>query len=178
MVEALIPFTQGTRTGKKEVDDTSLAMATAYGDSMIFDGSLDTTRGMGFVEAARFGIPAMLGEVGQQGICDEASIGMHLKGMNNLLKVLGMTEGAAPASASRVMAETAWVLATASGAFHPIVALGDHVGSGQKVGDVSDVFGEVLEEVFAPKSGTVFVLLTGLAVSAGENLIGIAVSVE
>jgi hypothetical protein len=175
IVEAIVPFTMWARTGQIDVDARSEQMAAAYGDSMIFAGSLKSTRGTSIGEAAALGIPAMLGEAGQQGICDDASINLHFRGMQSVLQVLGMADGPQHQSAPRVMAAIEVLAATMSGAFHPTVSVGETVTSGQKVGEVSDIFGEVLQEAIAPKSGIVICLLTGLAVSAGEVLVEIGI---
>jgi hypothetical protein len=175
MIEAIVPFTMWTRTGDSEVDSTSEQMAAAYGTSMIFAGSLKSTRGTSIGEAAALGIPSMLGEAGQQGVCDEGSINIHVRGLQTVLEVLGMVDARHHKAAPRVMAEIQVVAAAIAGAFHSAVSVGDTVTAGQKVGEVTDIFGEVLEEAVAPKSGIVICLLTGLAVSAGEVLVEIGV---
>jgi hypothetical protein len=175
MVEALLPFSLWARTGDVAVDAKSEAMATVYGESMVFAGPLEDNRGMAFAEGAARGIPSALGEAGQQGICDEASVQSHVKGLQGVLGALGMGESLSGRSAPLAMADEAWLSSSTTGIFHSEVALGDEVKAGQRVGLIRDVFGETLEEVVAPKSGTVFVLLTGLAVNAGEALMEIGV---
>jgi predicted deacylase len=177
MVEAMIPFALWTRTGNAEVDATSQAMATAYTDSLVFVASLEHNRGMSTGEAAALGIPSLIGEAGQQGICDDASVQIHLGGLQNALRVLGMMDGPPTRTSPRVMAEIQVSLTSASGFFHPEVAVGDTVVSGQKVGEVTDVFGNVLEEAFAPTGGLVMCLTTGLAINAGECMLEVGVPV-
>jgi predicted deacylase len=152
-------------------------MATAYTDSLVFVTSLGGNRGMAFGEAAALGIPSLIGEAGQQGVCDEGSVHIHLGGLQNALKVLGMVEGLPTKTAPRVMAEIQASLTSAAGFFHPAVTVGETVTSGQKVGVVTDVFGDVLEEAFAPTGGLVMCLTTGLAINAGECMLEIGVSV-
>jgi predicted deacylase len=171
MVEAAIPFTLWTRTANTEVDAKSQQMATAYGESLIFEAILEDTRGMPRAEAAALGIPSMVAAIGQEGICDNSSVDMHLRGMQNVLKVLGMVDGPPVRTAPRTMAQILAIRATRSGSFHPTVSLGDPISAGQKVGEVSDVFGEVLEEPVSPKSGLVMCMLSGLAVNAGEVMV-------
>jgi predicted deacylase len=176
MVEAMTPFALWTRTGDAKVDATSQAMATAYTDSLVFVASVEHNRGMSTGEAAALGIPSLIGEAGQQGICDDASVQIHLAGLQNAVRILGMLEGSPTTTAPRVMAEVQASLTSASGFFHPTVANGDTVAAGQKVGEVTDVFGSVLEEAFAPTSGLVMCLTTGLAINAGECMLEIGVS--
>lgn len=176
MVEALRPFTLWVRTGNGELDAKSEAMARAYGETMIFTSPVATNRGMAFAEASAIGVPAMLGEAGQQGICDEGSVNIHRGGLESVLGVLGMTAMTEGRTAPQVMADEVWLSSTTTGHFHPEVSLGDRVEAGQTLGRVSDVFGETLEEIVAPQSGTIFVLLTGLAVNAGEALLDIGIS--
>jgi hypothetical protein len=73
------------------------------------------------------------------------------------------------------MADEAWLSSNTTGIFRSVVELGDEVKAGQLVGLIRDVFGETLEEVVAPKCGTVYVLMTGLAVNAGEPVMEIGV---
>jgi predicted deacylase len=175
MVEALHPFTLWVQTGNRELDAKSEAMAAAYGETMIFSGPVATNRGMAFAEAAAIGVPAMLGEAGQQGICDEDSVDIHIRGMQSVLGVLSMAKEVSGRKAPQVMAEEVWLSSSTTGLFHPMVSLGDAVEAGQRLGAVMDVFGETLEEIVAPRSGNIFVLLTGLAVNAGEALMEIGV---
>ncbi len=173
MVEALIPFTSWARTGTPDVDTRSEAMAKAYGDSLLFASPLATSRGMAYTEAAALGIPAMLGEVGQQGRVDESAVEAHVLGLRHVLGVLGMCEPPSPRNPPRAMDEKVWLAASASGSFHPAVKLGDQVVGGQHLGDIRDVFGEKLEEVVSPADGLIFVILTGLAVAEGEALMAV-----
>ncbi len=175
MVEALIPFSLWTRTGDPECDSVSQRMATAYSDSMVFGGPLQANRGMAFAEVAALGIPAMLGEAGQQGVVAGEAVEAHLRGLRGVLGVLGMAPAPPLRPAPQVMGDEIWLSASNSGFFHPEVQIGDQVATGQKVGEVRDVFGVPLEEVVAPQSGVVFVMLTGLAVTAGEALLAIGV---
>jgi uncharacterized protein len=175
MVEALRPFTLWVQTGNQDLDDKSRTMAEAYGEVMIFSGPLATNRGMGFAEAAAIGIPSMLGEAGQQGIADEYSVDIHVRGLQSVLGVLGMARPVPGRQAPQVMAEEVWLSSSTTGLFHPTVSLGDAVEAGQKLGVVADVFGETLEEIIAPIGGNIFVLLTGLAVNSGEALLEIGV---
>jgi predicted deacylase len=175
MVEALIPFTLWARTGNADVDAQSQLMATAYGESMIFEGILESSRGMAWSEAEALGTPAILAEAGQQGICDDGSVQIHLNGMYSVLAALGMSEAKESRPNPRAMAAKLSIAANSSGVFRALISLGDQVVLGQKVAEIRDVFGGVLEDIIAPTSGVVFVLLTGLAVSAGEALMQIGV---
>ena len=55
----------------------------------------------------------------------------------------------------------------------PIVAVGDHVKKGQKIGELRDLFGTVLEELAAPYDGINIYMVVSLAVSVGDPLISI-----
>ena len=64
--------------------------------------------------------------------------------------------------------------AEVEGLYYPTVQVGDHVSSGQAVGQITDVFGELLQPVAAPSDGRVLFVVTSLAINPGDPLLAIA----
>ena len=91
MIEALVPFTLYYKSGNKEVDDASKALAEAYGIPIILGTSV--LRGGSYGAAAAMGKPAILTEAGGQGILDEPSAQTHIRGVLNVLRKVGGLAG-------------------------------------------------------------------------------------
>lgn len=67
--------------------------------------------------------------------------------------------------------------ARTGGIFVASVTLGDEVKAGQKLGEVRNLLGEVLQVIEAGKSGKVAVMRTGVRVHPGESLVTLAVKI-
>jgi uncharacterized protein len=176
MIEALAPFTLWPRVEDGGVSERAHAMATAYGLERTLGMDLKNVPGRSYAEAAARGVPAIVGEAGQQGICDEHFVRIHLRGLQNVMAHLGMVEPLGPPPAApRELQGLAWTRTSVAGTYHPVVAVGDRVKRGQAKGELHDLFGNTIEEHLSPADGEVVFLVTALAVAAGGPLIGIGV---
>lgn len=177
LVEALVPFALCAATGNADLDARSVALGEAYGLDHLLVTSADTVPGAAYATAAARGIPAIIAEVGQQGIYDRESVDRHVRGLRSVLAAMDMLPGGpgeGPAAAPPQRHESfVWLRADVSGCYHPCVTVGDHVEAGASIGDLRDLMGDRVRELAAPASGTVLFLLTALAVRAGDPLIGI-----
>ncbi len=175
LVEALVPFTLTATTGDARVDGTASAMADAYDLDFRIEARIDDVPGAAYATALTLGVPAIIAEVGQQGICDRASIERHLRGLRNVLAHLEMTAGPQDRrGVASVCRDYHWVRTDVATTFHPGVRVGDDVTDGQEIGELRDVFGETIRTVRSPASGVVMFAVTSLAVREGEPLFGIA----
>jgi uncharacterized protein len=176
MIEALAPFTLWPRVPDETVSQQSHAMAVAFGVERTLGMDLKNVPGRSYAEVAARGIPAIVGEVGQQGICDEQFVQIHLRGLQNVMAHLGMIEPLGPAAAPpRELQGLAWTRSSVAGTYHPLVAVGEQVRTGQPTGELHDLFGNTVEQHVSPAEGEVVFLVTALAVAAGGPLIGIGV---
>lgn len=174
VIEALIPFTLYQRTGRAAVDSQSEALAQAFDLDFVLAAEPDAIAGASYTAAAKLGIPAVITEVGQQGIFDPASVERHVRGIRNVLLRLKMVEGQEVLYANPKRLERfEWLHAKAQGLYYPAVGVGQNVEKGQAIGEVRDLFGEVQQELKAPESGPVLFIVTALAVRKGDPLIGI-----
>ncbi len=177
LIEGLVPFAIYQRTGRAEVDATSQALADAYGLDYVLAAPPDAVPGSSYTAAARLGVPAIIAEVGQQGIYDQGSVIRHLTGLRSVLQQLRMLEGQpTPVTKPARLSRFVWMYADTAATYHPVVAAGDIVKQGQVIGELRDVFGEVLQTMRAPAGGPVLFLVTALAVRKGDPLIGIGVA--
>ncbi|MGH2436032.1 MAG: M14 family metallopeptidase [bacterium] len=174
MVESLIPFTLFQVTGKDEVDSVSEGIAQAFDLDYIVGAAPDAVPGASYTAAAKLGIPAVITEIGQQGILDSASVERHVRGLANVLIRLGMSQGQEVlyANAKR-LSRFEWLQAGAQGAWHPAVNVGQPVEEGRSIGEIRDLFGQPIQELKAPMTGPVLFVVTAMAVRKGDTLLGI-----
>ena len=176
LIEALSPFTLWTRAGDPAVAERSRQMASAYGFEHTLGVEPASVPGAAYAAGALRGVPSIIAEIGQQGICDEPSVQRHLRGLQNVMTHLGMIEPLGePAPPPQPMDQMVWLRTDVSATYHPQVAVGESVREGQLVGELRTIFGDPLQEIRAPAGGVVVFLVTSLAVKAGDPLLGIGV---
>ncbi|MFC2085955.1 succinylglutamate desuccinylase/aspartoacylase family protein [Bacteroidota bacterium] len=182
MIEALVPFVAFDRVGNSTVDDGAERMAEAFGIRYALarqtsGGPSGTT----VSAAANAGVPSLLAEAGGQGVWDEQNVEILHSGVIRVLASMDMLSN----SAARLIATVepselewlegwSWLRSAANGLFYSLVSVGDVVHAGQPLGRVADIFGETLQELSAPASGTVLFLVTSLAMNEGDPLLAIA----
>jgi predicted deacylase len=172
MIEALVPFTLYYKSGNQKVDETSKALAEAYGIPII----LGTTalRGGTYGAAAAMGKPAILTEAGGQGILDEPSALTHIHGVLNVLKKFGGLPGAPETGPAPVYYNKfVWVAAEQDCVYYPKVTVGQRVKEGDLIAEFTDLFGEKIGQLRSPASGPVLFLVTSPAINKSDPLMAI-----
>jgi predicted deacylase len=158
--EALRPYVYMPVTGDARLDAATRGMALAFGiDHIVIDSARVVTG-----EATRFvdqtalarGIPAMTTETGQLGQTDENTIALAERGIRNLMRHLGMLEGAATANPGVVwLKDYQVIMSPATGVFRAAVRDGYAVAEGGLLGELYDPFGAKIGDVRAPFAGIV-----------------------
>ena len=121
------------------------------------------------------GIPALLIEKGGCGLWSPEEVADYKRNIHNALCYLKVEEGepvVPPKKPIRLTNEIG-INATTAGGWYPSVKLGDTVSTGQVLGEVRDLFGNVLETVVASADAMVIYMVVSLAVSAGDPLISL-----
>ena len=134
------------------------------------------------VAATQEGIPTITPELAHNTELVEDAIDAGVAGMLDTLRHLGMLEGE-PAPPNNTIARNhlGRVKADDSGIFHVDgdVELGDYVEVGDHVGHVYDpTTYEVLQEATVDREGIVYSLEREATVTAGSNLLGVAILLE
>lgn len=170
--EALVPFSIIRRIGNADLDARSLAMAQAFGLPYIVES---TRGGSTYAAAVEAGIPAMLAEVGGQGLWPEADVQQMVEGAYRTLAHLGMLRqmDVPVAPASQVLGEMVWLRSTYDGLFYPGVSVGEQMSEGQTLGRITDYLGNLLQEVRAPATGRVLFVVTTLAMNDNDPLLAV-----
>ena len=173
MNEALDSFVGILDTGNPSVDARSRELAEAYGLRHLL---IAKTTGTTLAVAGAHGIPAVLGEVGGQGLWPKDDVALHAAGFRRVLRAAGLIEDAPaePGHRTELLPDEAWMRATTTGYWHPAVGVGDRIEAGMEVGEVQDAFGNVLERPSAPMAGVVIFLVSSLAMNAGDPLLALA----
>jgi hypothetical protein len=156
-------------------DPVTRELAMAFGapvvlDSRLRDGSLRQA-------AAERGIPTLIYEAGEALRFDELSIRMGVAGILAVMRHLGMIRRRPP-RAPRPMPVVAdssyWVRAPEGGVLRSGLRLGQRIAAGERLGQVSDPFGERETPVSAAHGGIVIGRNSLPLVNEGDALFHIA----
>jgi predicted deacylase len=173
--EALAPFCLYEESG---VEDRSRRLAMAYGLEHIVRQSRATRTVGGSTSSAASdaGIPAIIAEIGANGICDEVSVDRHLSGVLAVCAELGMLpEGRNVADAPPTEYRGwIWMRSPVRGFWQSRVAAGQDVAEGDLLGVLLDPLGRELDRVVAPAAGCPLFITTSPAVVADGLLLGLA----
>ena len=173
LVEALEPFVIYQAS---PVEEQAHAIAVAFGlPYVVREDPGSDLGGMTTGAAARAGIPAVIAEAGGCGQLEEAAVVMLAEGVRNALRQLGMLPGPAipPRADMRTVGSFVWLRCKHAGFWEAAVRAGDEVGEGALIGQVRSLFGDVLEEIRAPREGVVLFLTTSAAVADDGLLLGL-----
>lgn len=175
--EALEPF---TLYDESNVEEQACGLAIAYGLPYVVRSSPSEApiSGTTTSAAAAAGIPAVIAEAGGRGLLEEDAVRLHLNGIGNALRHLGMLlpgDATPPRADMRTAARFIWLQADAEGWWEPDVSAGDIVEAGSSLGTVRSLFGDVVGRIYAPEDGVVLFLTTSPAVGSNGLLLGLGV---
>lgn len=171
--EALVPFSIVQRSQDAALTDKALGLAAAFGIPLILAVD-DAVKGGTFSAAADAGIPAVLAEIGGQGLWPEHEVQEMVHGLHRALTHTGSLDASAPpAPPTRVLEEMAWLRSQHDGLFYPQCKVGDEVKRGQALGRVTDFLGNTVQVAESPVNGTVLFLVTTLAMNNGDPLLAV-----
>lgn len=176
MVEALEPF---ALYDAGPAEDRAREMAIGYGLGYVIrqePGPDRAVAGTTSAAAAELGIPAIVAEAGGCGLVEQAAVAAHVRGLDGMLAVLGMTDGdtGRPASQPVHLRRFIWLRSEAEGWWEPSVRPGEQVTAGQALGAVSSLDGsELRQTITAPAAGVPMFITSSPAVAADGLLLGL-----
>ena len=168
--EALAPFSIVKRTGHAELDAKAIALASAFGLPNIVTSEV---KGSTIGAVADLGVPAVLAEVGGQGLWPEHEVQAMADGLQRALAYAGLIKTTPTQLPTRVLEEMAWLRSQHDGLFYPQCNVGDAVKAGQVLGCVTDYLGNTVQTASAPIDGVVLFLVTTLAMNNGDPLLSV-----
>jgi hypothetical protein len=169
LVEALEPFAL-------YADEPSRGIALAFGLPYVV-ASTDSLAGMTATAAANAGVPAVIAEAGGIGQLEESAVRMLADGARSALRHLGALPGEPIAARSRDVGDFVWLRCRQAGFWAAAVQTGDEVPEGALLGEVRDLYGDVIEEVRAPAPGVLLFLTTSAAVADDGLLLGLGTQI-
>jgi uncharacterized protein len=179
MVEALQPFALYD-AGPGEARARELA--TAYGLGYVIRQEAGPDRavaGTTSAAAAEIGIPAIIAEAGGCGLVERRAVEAHVRGLNRVLALLGMSEGPAARQEQEppptYLRRFLWLYCRDEGWWEPSAQVGEAVAEGQVLGTVSSIDGmQTLQTIAAPAEGVLMFMTSSPAVAADGLLLGLA----
>jgi predicted deacylase len=174
--EALYPFAGYSLTGQDNLDARGEALARAFSPMLISLSTPESTippfAGSLNYAATRRGVVSILAEAGGNGTLEEEDVRVHVNGAMNVMRALGMIDGAAPPAGRRLTARDRVVIrAKRSGLLRLTARVGDEIRAGQELGDIRNVFGDVVERVCAPGDGIAGLIWTHKVVNTGDPIL-------
>jgi uncharacterized protein len=170
--EHLEPFSIYYETGTADVDRVSDRMAHLYDTPRVWAIKPPFGHtGTSFAEISRIGIPAIAGEAGYLGTCNENEVGIHLRGVANIMKFLGMIAGEPEQlhAGRQQLFRRDFILRVAHGGiFEPKVGPSVPVVEGEYLGRIKTLEGDTVEEVRAPADGVIRTPFPRRVVQAGS----------
>ena len=180
--EGLRPSYTGyyAEAGSPEVISKSREMALAFGLDTIVEFRGDLTRETAIwcgSAAVALGIPSLDVESGERGRTETQYVDPIVNGVLSVLRHFEMLPGQpAPTKSPFFVKERGYAKSQATGIWYPDprVQPGDYVTEGALLGRVTDWFGTVIQEVRAPASGALLILLESPPVNEGETIAVVA----
>lgn len=164
--------------GGERVVAESRRLAVAFGlDTIVeFGGDLGdaSSRIYTGAQAVHRGVPSIDIESGGEGSTEDRFVDPIVDGSLSVMRELGMISGEpSPRPEPRFIADRARVYSDVDGIWYPdsLVAAGDFVTRGQRLGHITDYFGNVVQEVSAPANGVLLILFSTPPVNRGDNIV-------
>jgi len=142
------------KIGIKAVDDAAELIAKAYGTKYVWCSSRPLPE---TVTDWRSRVASVTLESGGCGQYEDKWIKVHTDGIENIMRALSMFEGEPKIRADQVtVTDTGEDLRVKRGGlFYPFAKPGDAVKKGEKIGEIRDLKGDLLEELISPVDGLV-----------------------
>jgi predicted deacylase len=109
---------------------------------------------------------------------EEHAVALLVDGARNALRHLGVLDGVPGPPRSRTVRDFVWLRSKQAGFWVASVTPGTEIREGGVLGEVRDLYGDVLETVRAPKQGVVLFLTTSAAVPADGLLLGLGAELD
>lgn len=159
------------KTENKDIFKKMVELASCYKPNLIETTSISGNTG----EAVNiYGIPCLMIESGAPYPIREEDVQYHIDGIINVMKHMGMLEGAPEKNAPKVDPKAKRLWAKQGGVWRRNVEAGQRVSKGEVVGTVCSLLGEETQRLEAPFEGVVSFLRVHYSVNAGDTLLWVA----
>ena len=119
------------------------------------------------------GVPSVMLELGENGSWSEQEVEDYLDNIKNIMRYLELIPGKALKRIRPIahIVEGEYLDADADGRWYASVVKDQEVRVGDKLGEIRDLFGNVLHEYFCEKDGLVLMLCGALSVRKGDPIV-------
>jgi hypothetical protein len=156
--------------GGEEVARKSFELTRATGWKYVWKGS-GGWGGTITMEALKMGVPAITLEAGGGNRCMVSVVDDYKKLLVNVMKAYNMIDGQAEYPDELVMYQGTFIPANVGGFFTQTVAMYDRVKKGKELGNIVDIYGEIIETITAPFDGFIGAERTFPLVHAGGDTV-------
>lgn len=159
-----------TRIRTKETSEESKLLARAFSTEIIWEGEGEP--GMLQVCAAYDKKAIITVEIGAASGLEEEGIEAGIRGVKNVMTVLGMIKGTAEVLDYQIYVKSSekWERSPHGGIFRSFVELGDIIEEGQELGEIADPFNLKIEKIRADSGGLVAGIKISPVVRTGSRL--------
>ncbi len=175
-------------TGNVEIDRTVMGLARAFGTEYIIKHTSDEGPSTAVKysyqttiesQAAAKGIPGIVGEIGSDGRTSPQDVAYYFGRVQNILKYLKIIPGSPEIPTTQtVIGGAVRLRASKGGIFWPRISVGQKVGKGDLVGEVTDLKGDTTERLLSPQDAIVSLLFTKHIVFPGQIVMSLATKME
>lgn len=167
--EQVMPFVYFPGGAAPEVTEKAKAMAMAA-DLSIRARSSSTTGA--YSASALHGVPSLLIERGGRGVYSREEVELYKQDIRNILIHLGTLSGSeVHRLKQREVNQATYIEADKDGFWYPALQAGDTFKKGKLLGELRDIWGELLGEWHAEYDGIVLYQTVGMGISQGDPLI-------
>lgn len=163
-------FVVASSGGGKELEQTSLAMASCFNTALVHVFPSEVP-GMSNSAQTIYGIPCIQPEAGTPFPVREEAVTFHVDGVLNVLRYLGVLEGEPTTYNQLVSPRRLKLRSESSGSWHSHVELDQRVMAGDKLGVVTNHYGDVVQALLAPEPGIVSMKRCYYSVTERELLV-------
>jgi predicted deacylase len=122
--------------------------------------------------AALAGVATVLIEAGGGGLLDRSLVDMEVRGIQNVMRALGMLEGVPNEAIPHRICYGMYIMKSKFGGFFlNDVTIGDEVQTGQRLGEMQDLTGKTVATFTSPMNGVVLMIFTTPVRSSGDTII-------
>jgi len=164
---AISPTVIYREMGSDDLQAKAKELAYASGIDLVWRGG-GKWGGAINVEGMRVGKPTITVELGGEGRCLDRFVDAQRKAIENVLKYYKMIPGAPDLPKERIIAPGSFEFSSKGGLFRTKKQLRDLVKKGELIATISDLFGDVVEEIRAPHDGIIVSQRTFATIHAGE----------
>lgn len=162
------------RGGGEEVEKMALDMAKCF-DTDYISLLPESIKGLTLSAQTLYGIPCVTSEAGAPYPVRERHIRFHYDGVMNILKYFKILEGKPRMVDPVINPKSVSFKAEHGGIWHGFHEVGEWVKKGEKIGEVTDLFGDILQTITAPVDAKITYLRTFYAVNQGEGLLHLTI---